>query len=97
MPTYKELLAQRVELNAQIEQTRIAERDDVVADIKQKMADYEIDIEELVALKRGRKFSNKKAAAVPKYRDPTTGATWSGRGKSPSWIKGATNRDEFLI
>ena len=24
----------------------------------------------------------------PKYRDPATGRTWSGRGREPDWIKG---------
>jgi DNA-binding protein H-NS len=32
----------------------------------------------------------------PKYRDPATGATWSGRGKAPRWLTGH-DRDEFLI
>ena len=25
---------------------------------------------------------------APKYRDPATGHTWSGRGKPPAWIDG---------
>ncbi|MFM0292443.1 MULTISPECIES: H-NS histone family protein [Paraburkholderia] len=31
-----------------------------------------------------------------KYQDPVTGATWSGRGRAPSWIR---NRryDDFLV
>lgn len=33
----------------------------------------------------------------PKYRDPASGATWSGMGHAPAWIKEAANRDEFLI
>ncbi|EDS82163.1 H-NS histone family protein [Burkholderia pseudomallei S13] len=33
---------------------------------------------------------------VPKYRDPKTGATWSGRGREPGWIKGK-KRERFLI
>lgn len=42
-----------------------------------------------------------KRPVPPKYRDPRTGATWSGRGMSPLWIREAeaagTNRDTFLI
>ncbi len=47
--------------------------------------------------------SRKSRAAVrrtvgkPKYRNPETGATWTGRGKPPNWIKDAKNRDAFLI
>jgi len=37
----------------------------------------------------------------PKYKNPETGATWSGRGKPPRWISDAEsegkNRDSFLI
>ena len=25
---------------------------------------------------------------APKYRDPETGATWSGRGRTPRWMAG---------
>jgi DNA-binding protein H-NS len=33
---------------------------------------------------------------APKYRDPESGNTWSGRGKPPRWIAGQ-DRDQFLI
>jgi DNA-binding protein H-NS len=33
----------------------------------------------------------------PKYRDPRTGATWSGRGRAPVWLAGAKDRTAFLI
>ena len=42
---------------------------------------------------KGRKPIGKVA---PKYRDPATGDTWTGRGKAPRWIAGK-NRDDFLI
>lgn len=32
----------------------------------------------------------------PKYRDPLSGATWTGRGKPPRWIA-HQERDRFLI
>lgn len=40
-----------------------------------------------------------KATAVkypPKYRDPETGRTWSGRGRMPRWIQDM-DRTGFLI
>ncbi|MGO3713538.1 ParB/RepB/Spo0J family partition protein [Alcaligenes aquatilis] len=41
-----------------------------------------------------------KNAAKTKYLDPTTGSSWSGRGKPPQWIVSAEaagrSRDEFL-
>ncbi|MBO3056542.1 H-NS histone family protein [Burkholderia pseudomallei] len=31
------------------------------------------------------------------YRDPKTGATWSGRGRAPAWIANAKDRSKFSI
>ncbi|PQV49357.1 H-NS family nucleoid-associated regulatory protein [Paraburkholderia sp. BL21I4N1] len=31
-----------------------------------------------------------------KYQDPVTGATWSGRGRAPSWIRNR-NYTDFLV
>lgn len=67
------------------------------------------DIEGFVAKRRGRKpaAGQEKAAAkapravvhhvAPKYADPKTGATWSGRGLAPLWIRDAKDRSKFLI
>ena len=38
-----------------------------------------------------------RSAPPAKYRDPKTGATWSGRGRAPGWIAKAKSRDKFLI
>ena len=34
---------------------------------------------------------------APKYRDPKTGATWSGHARPPAWIKDVKDRTKFLI
>ena len=31
------------------------------------------------------------------YRDPESGATWSGRGRAPAWLASAADRTPFLI
>jgi len=31
------------------------------------------------------------------YRDPKSGATWSGRGPAPVWLAAAKDRSKFLI
>ncbi|WP_027800632.1 H-NS family nucleoid-associated regulatory protein [Paraburkholderia dilworthii] len=38
-----------------------------------------------------------KGAQPPKYRHPTTGATWSGRGPAPAWLASVKDRTRFLI
>ncbi|MEJ0003662.1 MAG: H-NS histone family protein [Pararobbsia sp.] len=88
MATYHELLAQRNELERQIEEARAEEFAAVVIDIKQKMADYSITLAELDMDGGHSKSTKPRASVAPKYRDPVTGATWSGRGKPPKWIAG---------
>ncbi|HEY3537557.1 MAG TPA: H-NS family nucleoid-associated regulatory protein [Trinickia sp.] len=45
----------------------------------------------------GRKGNYVRGPQAPKYRDPATGATWSGRGRAPAWLADAKDRTEFLI
>jgi DNA-binding protein H-NS len=37
------------------------------------------------------------ASATVKYRDPKSGATWSGRGPAPAWIATVKDRTKFLV
>jgi len=67
------------------------------------------DVEGFIGKKRGRKALPKAAngaaksaggntkPVAPKYADPKSGATWSGRGRAPAWIKDAKDRSRFLI
>jgi DNA-binding protein H-NS len=38
-----------------------------------------------------------KGPQPARYRDPKSGATWSGRGRAPAWLAGAKDRSNFLI
>src|ERR1700744_2183934 len=38
-----------------------------------------------------------KGKLPPKYRDPKSGATWSGHARPPAWIKNVKDRSKFLI
>jgi len=44
-----------------------------------------------------RSKASAKGKLPPKYRDPVTGATWSGHARPPAWIKDAKDRSKFLI
>ncbi|WP_116137406.1 H-NS family nucleoid-associated regulatory protein [Trinickia diaoshuihuensis] len=60
------------------------------------------DIETYLSGKKrgGRAASNgsiSHAPAAVKYRDPKSGATWSGRGRAPAWIAQVKNRNKFLV
>ena len=96
MATYTELLAQKRELQAELDKLREAEREEVIVAICRQMVDYEITVRDLIEAS-GRRRPKARARAPAKYRDPGSGSTWSGRGKPPRWIKDATDRDQFLI
>lgn len=55
------------------------------------------------AARQAKPVAGKKTATaatgfgIAKYRDPSSGKTWTGRGKPPAWIAGVANRDAFLI
>ncbi|SAL72466.1 histone family protein nucleoid-structuring protein H-NS [Caballeronia terrestris] len=98
MPTYKQLTAQLEKLQAEVVAAREKEVADAIVEIKQKIAEYGLTAEELGF----RNVRVKGAAAIkrpplpPKYRNPKTGETWSGRGRAPAWLTGK-NKERFLI
>ena len=93
MPTYKQLTAELEKLQSQVAAAREKEVADTIAQIKVKIAEYGITAEEL-GFSRKRPAS-RKSALPPKFRNPKTGETWSGRGRAPAWL--GKNRERFLI
>jgi DNA-binding protein H-NS len=97
MSQYAELKAQIARLQAQADEARRTELGNVIEELRGKIAEYGLTAQDLgfaVAARRGR--PPKKAPLPPKYQDPKSGNTWSGRGKPPKWISGK-NRERFLI
>lgn len=88
-------IKERDALNAKIEENQRAQRQDVLAQIKQVIQTYKIPLAE-VGEYLGIKGTRKGSKAKPKYRNPADGKEWSGRGKEPLWIKGK-DRTGFLI
>lgn len=103
MSKYQELLSKIENLKGQAEDERKKEIADVVADIKKKMAQYDISPSDLgfSGGRSGKSSSKGKGSVPPKYRDPATGKTWTGRGRAPKWVTEAESRgvkrDTFLI
>ena len=98
MSTFKDLVAQRDALNQQIEDAKRTELATAIGAVRELVVEYELTQAELFPLspgKRGR-ASKSKTPVAPKYKDPASGATWSGRGKPPLWIAGK-DRETFVI
>jgi DNA-binding protein H-NS len=90
-------------------------RKPVISSIVASMREYGIAPDEIAAaFGSGKPSAAKRAASkkangatvtkrpvAPKYRHPTSGETWSGRGKAPRWLVAAEaaggQRAEFLI
>lgn len=81
-----------------------------IASIVKTMREFDITPAEIAAAYNGkargaatRKTVAKRTAATvaPRYRNPETGATWTGRGRAPRWIADAEaagkHREQFLI
>ncbi len=87
-PTLQELLAQKAELERRIAETQREEKAAAISQVRSLMQQYGLTLADI----GGRAPAPKKAetAKVPaKYRDPATGATWSGRGLQPKWLREA--------
>jgi len=82
MATYQDLVAQKKELEAQIEAARKAEVSAAVAEVKRLVGEYGLSAVDCGFGAPAKKAKNK----VPvKYRGPN-GEAWTGRGKTPAWV-----------
>lgn len=91
MSTYKELLAQRDELEKAIAAARNKEVADAVATCKGLIADFGLMPDDLFGGGRGKAKAKSSASvktpAPAKYRDKDSGKEWTGRGRKPDWLK----------
>jgi DNA-binding protein H-NS len=97
MATLSELLAQKAELDKQIESVGREQRSAVLAQIKAIMADHGLTVGDLPGRTLAAEKSGTKGSKVAaKYRDPESGNTWSGRGLQPKWLKTAIEGGKTL-
>lgn len=97
--SYKDYQKEIADLQKKAEDVRRAELAGAIAQIKSLMKEFNISIKDL-KLKDG-KVSRAPGKAIPaKYRDPVSGDTWTGRGRSPAWVakaKAENKLDTLLI
>lgn len=100
MSLIKELLAQREALDQQIKEMKAQESGAALIQIHALIAEHEFTVNDIFpgqTTKETKTRSGVLRGKVPaKYRDSATGQTWTGRGKSPSWMAGR-DKQEFLI
>lgn len=106
MATYAQLKKQMEQLAKQAEAALKAEKDVVLAKVRDAVGSFSLTVEEVFGMGARKKAKSSKPAGtkrVPKgagqakYADPKTGATWSGFGRAPAWIASAKDRTKFLV
>jgi DNA-binding protein H-NS len=95
---YEEIQAKIADLQAQAERVKREEKQQAIDAARAMIVSYgitarDLGLDKAPKAKAGPKPGNKIAA---KYRDPLSGATWSGRGKTPKWINGA-DKSQYAI
>lgn len=96
MPSYKELLQQREQLEQQISEARKNELSDAVSKVRALVAEYGLTADDVFPPAKSARATGTGSKVAPKYRHPETGQTWTGRGKAPKWIQNE-DREQFAI
>jgi len=90
-----ELLSQKDALERQIKAAQAEARANAISEIRNLMARHGLTVADLAPATRPKSGDPVKKVA-PKYRDPESGATWSGRGLRPKWLVAALKRGQSL-
>ncbi len=97
MASYKELLQQREQLENQIKEARNKELADAVGKVRALVAEFSLTVEDVFPPAKGKRAGTTGNKVAPKYKNPATGETWTGRGKAPKWIANEVDRAQFAI
>jgi DNA-binding protein H-NS len=90
----EQLMMQRAEIDAAIDAERKALSAVAIARVRDLVATHSLRIQDVFPGGSASRPAAKKVAA--KYRDPSTGKTWSGRGIAPRWFDKSRPQDFAL-
>lgn len=93
------------ELRKKLDEERKNERAQAIAAARELIKTHDFTASELgfsgKASAKPAASNDKRVTVAPKYKDPASGKTWTGRGKTPAWmatqLAGGRSRQEFLI
>jgi DNA-binding protein H-NS len=91
-----DLIAQKDALERQIREAQIAAKANAVAQVRELMAQHGLTAADLIAPTRPKQGIKAGSKVRPKYRDPASGSTWSGRGLKPKWLSAALESGKSL-
>ena len=88
MPTYQEYQEQIAKLQTLAEQARQNELIEARRKVRELMEAHNLSPSDLAESNKKTTQVEKKGTVQAKYRDPNSGATWTGRGRAPLWLNG---------
>lgn len=91
-----DLIAQKEAIERQIRDAKSAAKADAIAQVRKLMTQHDLTPSDLVAQVKGKRGVGSGSKVKPKYRDPGSGATWSGRGLKPKWLSAAIERGQSV-
>jgi DNA-binding protein H-NS len=101
---YRQIREQIAALEEQANQIAREVRKQALDHARALIREFDFTAEELQVVPKaarksggGSSASSSGAQVPPKYRDPASGATWTGRGVVPAWLRDKPNRDDYLI
>ena len=96
-----ELLAQKEALERQIREEQAKAKAGAISKVRELMVQHGLTTADLVAAPSKKNGIKAGSKVPPKYRDPATGSTWTGRGLKPKWLASALSDgkslDDFAI
>ena len=99
MATYEELIAQRAELDHQIETARRAEQAAAIETVRHLIGQFQLTAADC-GFKPGKNPDKLKPSVAVRFRGPH-GEAWSGRGRAPRWLVAlegqGVSREKFRI
>jgi DNA-binding protein H-NS len=96
MSSLKDLLSQIESLQNQVAEVRQREVGDAIAKVRAIIEENQLTASDVFPSGKGKATAKKTGKVAPKYRDPISGNTWSGRGLAPKWLAGK-NKADYLI
>jgi len=96
---YEEIQAKIADLQAQAERVKREEKQQAIDAARAMIVSYGITAKDLGLDKpvKGKAGPKPGGKIPPKYKDPVSGALWSGRGKTPKWFNGSLNPSVYAI
>lgn len=99
MSTYEELIAQRKELDRQIESAHRAEKAAAIETARKLVGQFQLTAGDC-GFKQQKDSNRQKRNAPVKFRGPN-GETWTGRGRAPGWLAAlesqGVSREKFRV